>query len=277
MPLYRYVKAPIAHPSQPTQRPQARHSIKTIATKLASPIFITLGSIVLANVAWPIVSYQLFTSPHVQKQTYLSPVSPDYIGGKNSTPNTQTNPDLTTTPQVLGADIDYTDPQNWFPTAKFDHTQPVTTYTISIPTLDIKDAQVLLGGTDLEKHLIQYPGTAKPGQLGSPVIFGHSILRQFYNPSIDNPQRYVSIFSKIMTLKNGDRIFVDYDGIRYTYEVKDKVEVHPEDLFILEQHYNNRQLKLITCVPEGTYLRRGVIIASLVDLTNTESSRSPTN
>jgi len=69
-----------------------------------------------------------------------------------------------------------------------------------------------------------------------------------------------------MTLKTGDRIFIDYDGIRYTYEVKDKVEVKPEDLFILEQKYSNRELKLITCVPEGTYLRRGVIVAQLVDL-----------
>ena len=69
-----------------------------------------------------------------------------------------------------------------------------------------------------------------------------------------------------MTMKTGDRIFVDYDGIKYTYEVKDKVEVEPEDLFILEQRYSNRELKLITCVPEGTYMRRGVVVAQLVDL-----------
>ena len=69
-----------------------------------------------------------------------------------------------------------------------------------------------------------------------------------------------------MTMKTGDRIFVDYDGIKYTYEVKDKVEVSSEDLFILEQQYSGRELKLITCVPEGTSLRRGVVVAQLVDL-----------
>ena len=68
-----------------------------------------------------------------------------------------------------------------------------------------------------------------------------------------------------MTLDTGDEIFVDFDGITYKYVVKDKLEIKPEDIFILQQRYNNRELKLITCVPEGTYLRRGVIVAQLVD------------
>jgi sortase A len=69
-----------------------------------------------------------------------------------------------------------------------------------------------------------------------------------------------------MTLDEGDEILVDYDGIQYVYKVREKVEVQPEDVFILQQKLNNRELKLITCVPEGTYLRRGVVIAELVDL-----------
>ena len=43
-------------------------------------------------------------------------------------------------------------------------------------------------------------------------------------------------------------------------------EVQPDDLFILEQRYHTRELKLITCVPEGTYRRRGVIVAQLKDV-----------
>jgi sortase (surface protein transpeptidase) len=39
--------------------------------------------------------------------------------------------------------------------------------------------------------------------------------------------------------------------------------VKPEDVFILEQNYEEKTLKLVTCVPEGTYLRRGVITATL--------------
>jgi sortase A len=168
---------------------------------------------------------------------------------------------------VLGNEVDYTDPSTWFPQAAFGVPGAgQAEYYLSIPSLNIESAKVVVNGQDLDKNLIHYQGTALPGQLGSPVIFGHSVLRQFYNPSIDNPDRYVSIFSKLMTLKNTDKIYIDFDGIRYTYEVKDRFEVKPEDIYVLEQRYTNKELKLITCVPEGTYLRRGVILAQLVNL-----------
>jgi sortase A len=69
-------------------------------------------------------------------------------------------------------------------------------------------------------------------------------------------------------LQNGDEIIVDFDGITYKYVVTDKFEVKPEDVYILEQRYDNKELKLVTCVPEGTFLRRGVIVAQLVDFAN---------
>jgi sortase A len=236
--------------------------------KLLPAALITSGSIVLANVVWPMISYQLFTAPALKKQEFISPVPRDELGRIQS-PQTNSNSPQLNQPQtqnVLGAAIDYTDPANWFPQAGYQSAKTTTSYVIDIPKLEIENARVTIGGEDLNQSLIHYPGTANPGELGSPVIFGHSVLRQFYNPKLDNPNRYNSIFSKIMTLTSGDRIFATFDGIRYTYEVKDKVEVHPEDLFILEQRYNHRELKLITCVPEGTYLRRGVIIARLINL-----------
>ncbi len=69
-----------------------------------------------------------------------------------------------------------------------------------------------------------------------------------------------------MTMKPGEKIYVTYDGIRYTYSVQKKVEVKPEDTYILEQEYAAKQLKLVTCVPEGTYLRRGVVLAQLEEI-----------
>ncbi len=98
------------------------------------------------------------------------------------------------------------------------------------------------------------------------MIFGHSVLRQFYNPKVTNPRRYISIFSYIMTLKKGDEIIVKDDAISYTYVVTAKTEVKPDDRYILEQQRNIRELKLITCVPEGTFLRRGVITAQLKEI-----------
>ena len=172
--------------------------------------------------------------------------------------------------QVLGSTTDFTDPNNWFPAANLNfasiESQEQDTYTVSIPSLNIEDAEVKIGGEDLDKSLIQYPGTSLPGSVGSPVIFGHSVLRQFYNPSIRNSNRYNSIFSTIMTMKQGEEIFVDYNNVTYTYQVTEKLEIKPEDVYILEQRTNNRELKLITCVPEGTYLRRGVVKAQLVEV-----------
>lgn len=231
-------------------------------SQLLPGVLITLGSIMIANVAWPIVSYQLVTAPRIRKTELISPINQTHLANKADVLKSDMQ-----TPQVLGADLDYTNAKNWFPSAQFSgNLEQPKDYKLTIPAVDITNAEVMIGGESLDRSLVQYPGTASPGQLGSPVIFGHSILRQFYNPSESNPNRYMSIFSKIMTLKPGEEIFIDYDGIRYTYEVKDKVEVKPEDIFILEQRYNNRELKLITCVPEGTYLRRGVVIAQLVDL-----------
>ena len=116
----------------------------------------------------------------------------------------------------------------------------------------------------MNKSLIAFPGTALPGEYGAPVIFGHSVLRQFYNPNEKNPRRYNSIFSTIMTLKNGDQIYVTHDNIKYTYVVQEKTEVKPTDVYILNQKYDAAHLKLVTCTPEGTYLRRGVVTAQLV-------------
>jgi LPXTG-site transpeptidase (sortase) family protein len=171
-------------------------------------------------------------------------------------------------PVIINTQLDYTNLATWFSDAsiaELEQNKSDKFFTLEIPKLDVLNANVTVGGTDLDKSLIQYPGTADPGKPGSPVIFGHSVLRQFYNPYEKNPRRYVSIFSKIMTLKTGDEIFVEKDGVKYKYKVSSKTEVKPDDVFILTQNYDSKKLKLVTCVPEGTYLRRGVIIADLVE------------
>lgn len=174
-------------------------------------------------------------------------------------------------PKILDINLDYTNLANWFGGESLpelaQETPQSQEYRIDIPKLNIENAVVLQGGTDLNKSLIAYPGTAMPGQYGAPVIFGHSVLRQYYNPSEKNPRRYNSIFSTIMTLKNGDEIFVTHDGIRYTYVVREKTEVKPTDVYILNQKHDAKRLKLVTCTPEGTYLRRGVITAELISET----------
>lgn len=176
-----------------------------------------------------------------------------------------------TAPRLIDLDLDYTNLTNWFPaTSTLDELTQASAsaqseiYTIDVPKLNIANAEVTIGGTDLNKSLIAFPGTASPGEFGAPVIFGHSVLRQFYNPNEKNPRRYNSIFSTIMTLKVGDEIYVTHDNVKYTYIVQEKTEVKPTDVYILNQKYDAKRLKLVTCTPEGTYLRRGVVTAQMV-------------
>lgn len=258
---------------------QTRKNTRRSMWRLAPAILITFGSVLMANALWPIASYFVFTSPMLRQPELVSPI-PDnpVIRQASSIAQAQANvtaPEMVK-PKIIRDDLDYTNLSSWFPAGTPD--LPVTaeedtakTYFVDIPTLGIEQAEVKVGGLDLDNNLIQYPGTADPGEFGAPVIFGHSVLRQFYNPSLKNPRRYMSIFSKIMTMQTGEKIYITYDGIRYTYSVVRKVEVKPEDVYILEQQYNSRQLKLVTCTPEGTYLRRGVVLAELETMEETSA------
>ena len=67
-----------------------------------------------------------------------------------------------------------------------------------------------------------------------------------------------------MTLEGGDEIRIYRDGVTFTYRVIDKFEVKPQDVQVLIERYDGRFLKLITCTPEGTYFRRGVVLAQML-------------
>jgi len=206
--------------------------------KFLSLTTLLVGMIFLASVFWPILKYEFKTQNFTQQL-----ISPVEVLGESTTV------------------VDYSRPSSWFPTAPSLPPQPskITHYTLSIPKLKIEKAVIYIGGEDLMDSLIQYPGTALPGQYGNAVIFGHSVLPQFFNP-----KNYKTIFSTLPTLKKGEEILVDFDGILYRYEVVSLHEVLPENVSVLEQHYNAEYLTLITCVPPGTYLKRLVVSARLV-------------
>lgn len=238
-------------------------------------ILISVGIILAGSAAWPIIS-QVLPQADADSDGLLSPLSNTQLANTGNLVYAKSNiidenqaqdPVVLDEPIMLDYKLDYTDLSNWFggQASEMDDLQyQVEEYRLDIPALEISNAKVRVGGTDLNKSLIQYPGTALPGEPGAPVIFGHSVLRQFYSPSEKNPRRYSSIFSKIMTLKSGDKIYLTYNNVKYTYQVQSNTEVQPTDTFILAQRYDARQLKLVTCVPEGTVLRRGVVIAQLI-------------
>lgn len=231
---------------------------------LIAVILMVLGSLIIGSVSGPIVAYMLFTAPSLERsQELLSPL-PSLAEAPDAKPLSTAvlRQQATAVAPVVYDSLDYHRPENWFPSVPLPKVRSsyITHYNLSIPALRIEEAIVTIGGDNLSESLIHYPGTAIPGELGSTVIFGHSILRQFYNP-----RNYISIFSTIMTLSRGDEIIIIYSGVNYTYRVIDKFQVKPADVEILQQRYDGRYLKLITCVPEGTYLRRGVVLAEQVN------------
>lgn len=213
--------------------------------KFFSAALLLGGMVLIFNAALPIVGYEVFSSPRFKKTELLSPVSPPgkVQGAKLAYP------------------LDLTKASNWFTDDYSTDTEAASVkyYTLSIPKLGVSRATAEIGGEDLSKNLIHYRGTALPGRPGNAVIFGHSILPQFFNP-----ENYLSIFSTLPKLKLGDEVNITYDGVSYTYQIEDMFEVQPSDIQVLEQRYDDSYVTLITCVPPGTYLRRLVVKGRLV-------------
>lgn len=247
-----------------------------VGATLLPLILIIFGFGLAISALWPLIDYYLpwnkqkeisLLSPIPHSQLLLSTPLISAQAQVNVEDEITGEIETQTEPVILDQDLDFTDLSNWFSNDLDTEdlaTSEFVEYTLEIPSLNISNAKVRVGGNDLNQSLIHYPGTGLPGQLGAPVIFGHSVLRQFYNPSENNPRRYASIFSKIMLLEKGDKIFLTHDNVKYTYVVQSRTEVKPDDTFILAQRYDVRQLKLVTCTPEGTTLRRGVVTAQLV-------------
>lgn len=204
-------------------------TMKKNHSRILGIVFGLLGTAILSFVFLPIISYQI-----IARRDYpelLTPLAKSLVASK------------------VASEQDFTKASNWFADGKNKSDfvlSGVTHYTISIPTLDIKNAVVSIGGEDLSESLVQYPGTALPGKDGNAVLFGHSILPIFFDPA-----NYLSIFSTLPLIKIGDEIFIDFDGVQYTYAVEDKFEVRPTDIQILEQNDNSAYLTLVTCTPPG--------------------------
>lgn len=248
--LYGYKKATAENPHPGRRVPIY---LKTVPTLISA-----LGLGILGAVSYPVVSYQL---KDVKLFGSVNPglLSPVYYESKASSDQE---------PKILSG-LDYTKASSWFPgttqnnlfvAPKQEDGDIPEFYSISIPSLGLSDVQVSLFDEDLSQHLVQYPQTALPGQLGSPVIFGHSTLPQFYDP-----KKYTTIFSNLPKVKPGSDIFVKYKDTEYTYRITSTIEVKPSELWVLKQNYNAKTIKVITCVPPGTTLRRLVVEASLIE------------
>lgn len=165
-------------------------------------------------------------------------------------------------PQVIRRP-DYTQASVWF-SSPISLPPPAVSsasaFTLSLPRLGLTRVPVTVNGSDLKQSAIHYPGTALPGQLGNTVIFGHSSLPVLYKPGSS-----LTIFNPLVRAKVGDLVEISFDGVAYRYQVIQIQEVSPRQIEVLSQPADKYHLTLVTCVPLGTYWRRLVLTAELVN------------
>ena len=148
---------------------------------------------------------------------------------------------------------------NWLPAYnKSQITQSLSSYSISIPKLEIKNAVVSTADTNIDKHLVHFPGTAFPPYKGSTVIFGHSTLPQLFNP-----EDYKTIFAKAHELKIGDTFIVTVKNTTYVYKIFNISIVDADDTSYLTQSQEDSYFTIVTCTPPGTIWKRLIIKANI--------------
>lgn len=220
--------------------------------RLLSLLVVILGIGIAGYVFFPLISWQIYFAPAFASNDIEVPIPQNTLVNRATIGSliAQASDSLTG---------DYTNAQNWFPNYKFSKTNSkISTYTISIPRINIKDAVVSVNDDDLAKHLVNFGGTAIPPEKGNSVIFGHSTLPQLFDP-----KNYKTIFANAYQIKIGDELFVDVLGATYKYKVYNIMVVSPNDTSVLEQDYSDSFITLITCTPPGTIWKRLIIKARL--------------
>ncbi len=227
--------------------------------------FLVIGGLgFLLYFFFPVLSYQFFLGNAFEGNKIEVPI-PKYLVASRA-PESNFGSLIAT--GISNMTNDYTDARNWYPNLSpqnltdqaIDETKNkiVSSYEITIPSLKINNAFVSTTDYDLSDHLVQYFGTALPGEKGTSVVFGHSTI-----PSWFDPTDYKTIFATLHTIKSGDEIFVKVGDKEYKYKVFSMVVTTPDDVNILSQSYDNSYLTLVTCTPPGTIWKRLVVRASL--------------
>lgn len=209
--------------------------------KIIGAALIALGFLFFIYAFFPLISWQIYFAGSFTSQKIDSPIPfSNLISGSSS----------------FGKN--YYDAASWYP--NFDTTDKKATYSISIPSIKIKSAEVSNVDTDLTRHLVQYNSDSFPGNLGNVVIFGHSTLPQLFDEN-----NYKTIFSTLYKLKTGDTIYIDYENKKYTYRIEQALVIEADNTSVLAQDFSERTVTLITCTPPGTLWKRLVIKATLIE------------
>ncbi len=138
---------------------------------------------------------------------------------------------------------------------------------VSVPVIyepSIDEAKIQ---KDLEGGVVHYGNTAVPGQPGNSVIVGHS-SNDWWEPG-----NYKFVFILLDKLAAGDNFSVNYNSVKYVYEVTSVTIVAPNDLSVI-QPTPEPTITLITCTPPGTSWKRLIVKAKQVSPAPTTATAS---
>lgn len=105
---------------------------------------------------------------------------------------------------------------------------------------------------------VRYPTSAKLGEAGNTILFGHSS----YLPIVNN--KSFKAFNEIQNLKEGDRIMVHGETMTYVYAVTQVAEADAESAAIPLTD-EGHTLTLATCDSFGKKTDRFIVVADLVE------------
>lgn len=144
-------------------------------------------------------------------------------------------------------------------------TEPQMPVSISIPAIKLSAAVANPETTDIEtldklllSGAVRYPTSAKLGETGNVVLFGHSS----YLPVVHN-QAYKT-FNGIQKLSEGDVIIVNSADRSYTYHVRSVAKESAENAGI-PLSVAGSVLTLATCDSFGAKTDRFVVVADFVE------------
>jgi len=136
----------------------------------------------------------------------------------------------------------------------------------NVPLLDVKNQKVGSNSElenifmdELKDWVVRYPWTAKPWEKWNSFIFWHS--SNFPWVTWD----YNEVFALIDHITYDDKIIVYYWQKKYTYVVKEKKIISPNDVSLLKRDKNKAEISLMACWPIWTTLNRIIVIWELVE------------
>ncbi len=175
----------------------------------------------------------------------------------------------------------YVSPGN-APASEIEAVDPTITQTVSedprliIPKLNVDVpinfgvalSDVMAAMNNGVAHYRIAGASAYPGQIGNFIVTGHSAGDVYSS----NPYKY--IFSGLERLEDGDLIYVNYEGVRYTYKVIKKEVVEPTNVAALVIQTEKPLITLVTCTPLGTSRYRLLVTGEQISPVYDESKQS---